>query len=417
LKCSDVKNKIYALIDNQLSSSEAQALLLHINNCAVCKKEYDELIDIISELKDSAQSFPAININLEELLEKRNLYPEENKMKKKKLFFNKNIIKKVISYAAVFFLGIALYAAFTTGLIPMSSTRSVLDSSNSTVSNYSGSNLQKDGSSIATEEEQNDSDDEIRDNQNDMMISELELSSDKIIYNSNIVIEVDDYDLARENILNLIETNNAFIQNEDKNISSNGNLDYYTSHFIIRVPVDNFKVLNEKIEKIGQVQYSSSYATNVTYEYNDIEGIIAQLEIQKNRLLELYKQADKIAEIIEIENELARINTEISQNESILKNYDRKIEYSTVELSISEDVSQNSLVNPFNDIGKKIKSAFINSINAFMSTVVMLCIFIIKILPFIITLLIIFLIIRIILKKRNNKKQIEKNGNNDSNVK
>jgi len=415
LKCSDVKNKIYALIDNQLSSNEAQALLFHINNCAACKKEYDEIIDIINELKASAQNIPVININLKKLLEKKDLYLEENKVEKKKFKFNRNAVKKVISYAAVFFLGIVMYAFFVTGMFPMGSAQSTMDSSNSTISNYSG--IQKDEIDIATEDEQNDSGSETRKNQNNTAISELELSSDKIIYNSNIVIEVDDYGLARENVLNLIEENNGFIQSEDKNISSTDNLNYYTSHFIIRIPADNFKDLNEELEKIGQVRYSSSYATNVTYEYNDIEGMLAQLEIQKNRLLDLYKKTDKISEIIEIENELARINTEISQNESILKNFDRAIEYSTIELSISEDVSQNSLVNPFNDLGKKIKSAFINAINVFMSAVVALFIFLIKLSPFIITLLVIFLFVRIILKKRNNKKQTEKNKNNDSDVK
>lgn len=402
MKCCDVKNKIYALVDNQLSNSEAERILLHINNCDSCKKEYHEITSILDELRISAENLPDINITLEQLLEERNLCLEETKMKKKKLIFNRPVFKKVISYAAVFFLGIALYAAAAGGLFSNSSVQSSMDSSNSAISD---SNIQREESGSVIKDgqygENSSAEDETTSN-------DLQLASDKIIYNGSVVIEVDNYDDARENILKLVEENKGFIQNEDKSISIDGSNKYYTSYFIIRIPADQFKSVSEELEQIGQVEYSSSYATNVTYEYNDIEATIEQLEIQKKRLLELYDQANKISEIIEIENELTRVNTEISQNESMLKNYDRAIEYSTIELSISEDVSQNSLVNPFNDIEKKIKSAFVNSINAFLSAIVTLCIFIIRVLPFIIVLLIIFLIIRFIFKKRNNKKMLIK---------
>ncbi len=233
----------------------------------------------------------------------------------------------------------------------------------------------------------------------------LKLSSDKIIYTGNMVIEVEKYEDARQSIALIVEENQGFVQSEEVDISEKGGYEYYTSFYKIRVPVSQYQTVTEKLSQIGTVKYSVQQASNVSYEYYDIQGDIEQLNIQKQRLLNLYQQANTIAELIEIENELTRLNTKINDYENILLNYDREVEYSTIELSISEVISKNALINPFDNLGKRIKEAFVNSINGLTTALTVVFLVIIKILPFALVAGVVFFLVRQIVRKRRIKKE------------
>lgn len=398
---------MHKYIDGLLSDKDAENFISHINACPLCKTEYENTVKIINDIKKYGQSLPDADININEILYKSNLSLEDITMKKKKNYLNKNFIKKFASYAAVFLLGVFIYASFAGGLF--NGFDQLTGSTNGTSSSPS---FQSDGQKSGEVRDESGTDNTVSDSKNNVS-NDLQLAPDKIIYNSSMVLQVQNYDSARESILGIVKQNNSFIQNEDKNISKNGSNEYYTSTFTIRVPAEKFADINAALQKLGKVEYYTTYATNVTYEYNDLVSTIEQLKEQRENLLKLYNKAKTVSELIQIENELTRVNTLISQNESMLKNYDRSIEYSTIQMSISEDVSKNSLVNPFLEIGQKIKSALINSSNALLKFFAFICLLIFRILPFAAAAFIVYLIVRIIIK--NRKKKIYKNKDNENN--
>ncbi|MEL7569571.1 MAG: DUF4349 domain-containing protein [Eubacteriaceae bacterium] len=408
MNCSDINSKMQQFIDGLLSEKDAQDFMSHINVCKACKSEYENTVKIIGDIKKYGQSLPDANINISELLYKSNLSLEDSNMKKKKNYLNKNFIKKFSSYAAVFLLGVFIYASFAGGLF-----NGLGQLIGSNYGESSSPSYQSDGQKSGSVKDESLTNNTASDSSKNNISSNFELSPDKIIYNSSMVLQVQNYDTAREGILNIVKQNNSFIQNEDKNISKVGSNEYYTSTFTIRVPAKNFADMNAALQKLGKVEYYTTYASNVTYEYNDLVSSTEQLKEQRANLLKLYKKANTVSELIEIENELTRVNTLISQNESTLKNYDRSIEYSTIQMSISEDVSKNSLVNPFSQIGQKIKSALINSSNALLKLLAFICLLIFKIIPFAAAAFIVYLIVRFVIKSR--KKNINKNKNTDNN--
>lgn len=399
---------MHKYIDGLLSEKDAQDFITHINACPECKSDYENTLKIINDIKKYGQDLPDADINLNEFLYKSNLSLEDSNMKKKKNYLNKNFIKKFASYAAVFLLGVFIYASLAGGLF---NGLEQLTTNNNRVS--SSPSYQSEGQKSGEVKDESLTDNTASDSSKNNVSSTLQLSPDKIIYNSSMVLQVQNYDSARESVLNIVKQNNSFIQNEDKNISKVGSNEYYTSAFTIRVPAEKFADMNSALQKLGKVEYYTTYAANVTYEYDDLVLSTEQLKEQRANLLKLYKKANTVSELIEIENELTRVNTLISQNESILKNYDRMIEYSTIQMSISEDVSKNSLVNPFSEIGQKIKSALINSSNALLKLLAFICLLIFKILPFAAASFIVYLIIRCVIKRR--KKVIDKNKNTNNN--
>lgn len=401
---------MYEYIDGMLSEKDARNFMSHLNACTSCASEYEKSVKMIANIKQYGKSIPGVNINLDKILNKSNLSLEGDNMKKRRNYLNKKFAMKFASYAAVFLFGVFIYASFAGGLF----------------TGFNKSFLGSYGYDSASSSRQNEGlkSGEVNDlytsnnasqNSEPAVSSNLQLSPDKIIYNSNMVLQVQNYNAARESILNIVRENNAFIQNEDKNISKSGSNEYYTSTFTIRVPKDKFSDINTTMQQLGKVEYYTTYAVNVTYEYNDLVAEVEQLKNQRTNLLKLYKKANTVSELIEIENELTRVNSLISQKESILKNYDRLIEYSTIQISISEDVSKNSLINPFAQISQKIKSALINSFNLLLKLIAFICILIFRILPFAVALFIVYVIINMIIKSKKKNKITENNNNNSEN--
>ncbi len=405
MKCNEGNEQLYRYIDGEMEPNEAESFAIHLDECGECSAAYEETIKIKEELKQYAQQMPKPKIDMEQIFlsaEKRGKNDKEEKSQvRKKILF---VFKKSVSYAAVFVLGVGLYAVGS----------GVFGGSKSMGMNYRNSYGTSDGvqmqQSVESENLKNAQDAAASANSTGAKPSKampegLKLSSDKIIYTGNMVIEVEKYEDARQSIALIVEENQGFVQSEEVDISEKGGYEYYTSFYKIRVPVSQYQTVTEKLSQIGTVKYSVQQASNVSYEYYDIQGDIEQLNIQKQRLLNLYQQANTIAELIEIENELTRLNTKINDYENILLNYDREVEYSTIELSISEVISKNALINPFDNLGKRIKEAFVNSINGLTTALTVVFLVIIKILPFALVAGVVFFLVRQIVRKRRIKKE------------
>jgi hypothetical protein len=70
---------------------------------------------------------------------------------------------------------------------------------------------------------------------------------------------------------------------------------------------------------------------DVTEEYSDLELRLSNFRKVREQLLKvLDDKAKKVAEILEVERELARVGGEIEVMEGRLKNFDRQIDWATV---------------------------------------------------------------------------------------
>lgn len=389
-------------MDGEMEPQEAEAFSLHLDECAQCKKIYEEMLAIQKELRAYAEQIPDAEIDMEQVFLPKNNKEKTNRSEKSKTKQKFLLIcKKSASYAAVFLLGIALYA-FTSGLFGgLKNTggdyRDTLDTGGSTQSQQDAAPDAAKNVAGNGEQPKGDANKQIPEN--------LKLSPDKIIYTCSMTVEVKTYEEARQNIASIVAANQSFIQSEEVSVSEKGGYEYYTSYYKIRVPVAQYALVIEKLNELGEVKYSVQQASNISYEYRDIQGNIEQLNIQKQRLLSLYQQTAKVSELIEIENELTRINTQIKDYQNMLINYDREVEYSTIQLSISERISGNTLANPFEDLGKRIKEAFINSINALTAALVFIFLLLVKILPFAVGAAAIFFFVRWVMKKRKARKE------------
>lgn len=165
--------------------------------------------------------------------------------------------------------------------------------------------------------------------------------SEKIIYSADARLESTEFDAALEKIQALVKELGGFM--ESTSISGNnytsiarGNTGGRSASFIIRVPSENFSVLTGSLSDIGNVPYCNTYMQNVTMEYYDAQSRLAAYETQETRLLEMLAVAESVDDMLAIQQQLTEVQYEIDSLTGQLRYLDHQVNYSTVELYVSE---------------------------------------------------------------------------------
>jgi len=188
----------------------------------------------------------------------------------------------------------------------------------------------------------------------------------KVITNVYISLETMEFSSTTGNLGGIINKYNGYIENS--NISQNNYINnkiLKNAQYTIRIPkekADNF--INE-IDSIGNIVSQNTSKQDITKQYYDTESRLNVLKIKEERILALLEKADKIEDIITIENQLSDI---IYHKESLTKNIldmDDKVSYSTVSINISEVEKLTSGITTETSFGSKIANAISDSLYFF----------------------------------------------------
>lgn len=100
----------------------------------------------------------------------------------------------------------------------------------------------------------------------------------------------------------------------------------------VRVPSARFRDAVREIDKLGTVTTRSVHADDVTEEYNDLETKLKSLRATRDRFEELLKQAKNITEVLQVEQELTRLNQQIDQIEGRMRFLQSRAALSTITI-------------------------------------------------------------------------------------
>ncbi len=193
--------------------------------------------------------------------------------------------------------------------------------------------------------------------------TELEKGS-KIIKNGNLSFEVDDLKNSKSTVDSILKKLNGYYENEQ--FSSYGNRNNYSLK--IRIPNSKFDTLVFLLENgKGKLLDKNISAKDVTEEYVDLNIRLKNNLAYLNQYKEILKKAKTIKEILEVQEKIRRIEEEIDSKKGRLKYLDDKVQFSTIQLELSEYVEMESTGNSFLD---KIKSAFQNGFQLLLNIII-----------------------------------------------
>lgn len=155
----------------------------------------------------------------------------------------------------------------------------------------------------------------------------------KLITTVNLDIETQGYDVLMGWIQEKVKTLGGYIENSDMYSYSN---ELRNASLTIRVPSDKLGEFVDSISNEGNVTRKSTSEEDVTLNYIDIESHRNAMLVERDTLMELLDKAESLEDTLSIRDRLTNVQWELERLEGTLRTLDSQIDYSTVNLSITE---------------------------------------------------------------------------------
>lgn len=245
--------------------------------------------------------------------------------------------------------------------------------------------------------------------ESEIVADESGLEPEKVITTINLEFETTEFDQTTNDLMKLVGKYKAYIENS--NISYNqyyNNKSYKYAQFVIRVPKDDVTSFKTELNGIGNMISENTNKEDVTKQYRDTESRLRVVTTKEERLLALLEKAEKIEDIIALENQLSDVIYEKENLQSSLMTIDDKVDFSTVRVNVQEVERLRNAETIETTFGTKVKNAIEGSLYGFKNSMQNLFISLIYMLPFLIIIgLVLFIFYKIVKRfnifRKNNR--------------
>jgi len=173
-----------------------------------------------------------------------------------------------------------------------------------------------------------------------------------IIWTASLTLEVNNISDSINEITSIIKGSGGYIENKSISGEESG-------HLKLRVPSKNITSIVDKIAKLGSEKRRNISSEDVTEQYIDTEARLKNAIALRNRLKDLLDKAKDVKDILAIERELTRIQSDIDSMEGRLKKLKGKIDFASIDLYLEQKTILGPLGYLAKGIGWFIKKLFI----------------------------------------------------------
>ena len=165
--------------------------------------------------------------------------------------------------------------------------------------------------------------------------------AERIIFTASAEIETVDFDSTIEGVHEMLRINGGFIESSFVSGRNQwqiqfGHPAWRTANFTLRVPQARLAAMTDGLEDLGNVLSLRNEAVNITAQFVDTESRLTALRIQEERLLNMLRLADNVADMIIIEQSLSEVRMTIESMTATLRNWENQVNFSTLTLHIFE---------------------------------------------------------------------------------
>lgn len=216
----------------------------------------------------------------------------------------------------------------------------------------------------------------------------------KIIKEATLKFETDNLENSFSQIQKAVANSKARIINDSEG------KDFATifRNLTIKVPSQNFDRFISDISKgVSYFEVKTISAEDVTEQYIDLTSRLKTKKKLEERYLEILKKANKVSEILEIEEQISAIREEIESKEGQLKYLESRVSESTVTIEFYKTIPEKEgvKISYGSKLGTAIKSGFFSLSDLFIS--------LLSVWPFVILFFVFAYFIRKRLKRRKKE--------------
>lgn len=185
----------------------------------------------------------------------------------------------------------------------------------------------------------------------------------KIILNAEVHLRVKDVDEAISQLGTAVRSAGGYVQDsKQQGTRQQGR----TVSMVMRVPSGSYNNIIVMLRGMGEVQTQREFAQDVTAEFLDIEARIKTKEVHLAQLQKLYERGGSIKEMMELEQEIARVTADLESIKGRYKVLSNQVEFSTITASLYEPGAPAPIQEPKN-VWERIKTGFTGSVRALVN--------------------------------------------------
>jgi hypothetical protein len=154
----------------------------------------------------------------------------------------------------------------------------------------------------------------------------------EVIYTADLVVRVDDAEAAAERAGDIASASDGYVGQQSSDLDG----DRHVS-ITLRVPAAEFDGLLDELTSLGEVIRKDLDSQDVTDQVVDLERRIANARVSADRLRELLAEADGVPNVLAIETELTKRETEIEVMSGQLQVVRDSVDLSTLTVAFTEE--------------------------------------------------------------------------------
>ncbi|WP_410764528.1 DUF4349 domain-containing protein [Haloferax sp. DFSO60] len=167
-------------------------------------------------------------------------------------------------------------------------------------------------------------------------VDSLQVQQRAVIKNGFIDLTVENFSQSQTDVESTASSYGGYISDSNENVNRRSGGTYRSGTLTVRVPSEDFEAFMSDMKEVGEVEHVETNSQDVTDQLVDIEARLSNLRVQRDRLRELYENANTTEDVLAVEARLTEVQTEIERLEAQQASLESRVALSTVRVHLSE---------------------------------------------------------------------------------
>jgi hypothetical protein len=186
---------------------------------------------------------------------------------------------------------------------------------------------------------------------------ELRLAAPMIARTVALSLVVKDFDASRVSLDAILARHNGYAAGLNV---ANPQGAARTLQASLRIPAPQLSSVQAELKALGRLETETQNGEEVTQQHADLVARLKNSRETEQRLQDVLRtRTGKVKDVLEVEQEIARVRGEIEQMEAEQKMLEHRVDFSTIDLKLAEEYKA-QLTSPAPSIGMQLRNATIN---------------------------------------------------------
>jgi hypothetical protein len=189
------------------------------------------------------------------------------------------------------------------------------------------------------------------------LASETRLAEPMIARTVSLSIVVKDFDASRAALDAILARHNGYAAGLNVSTPQGAARSLQGS---LRIPAPQLASTVAEIKALGRVEVETQNGEEVTQQHADLVARLKNSRETEQRLQDVLRtRTGKVKDVLEVEEEIARVRGEIEQMEAEQQNLEHRVSFATIDLKLAEEYKA-QLSSPAPSVAMQLRNAIVN---------------------------------------------------------